>query len=101
MTIDAFWVTALVSVIIPVLVGLLTKATAATWIQDVTNMVLTGIVALVATATQIDGVAVISWVTFREWVVALAISIAMYLKVWKPVDINQRTLPAIGLGAAA
>jgi uncharacterized membrane protein len=101
MTIDAFLVTVLLSLVIPVLVSALTKAAAPDWVKDVANLILTGVAALITTATQVDGTAVISWVTFREWALALAISIAMYVKVWKAVGLNDRMLPNIGLGKAA
>jgi hypothetical protein len=95
---DAFVVSAILSVIIPVLTGLLTKVTAAPAVKQVVTIVLAAVASLLATNTVQDGTAVISKETGMLWAMNLAIAITSYLGIYKPHDLDAKANPEFGIG---
>ncbi len=95
---DAFAVTALVSLVIPVLTGLLTKVSAPTALKQVFTIFLAAVNTLVVTSTLQDGTAVISKETGLLWAVSTAIAITSYLGIYKPHALDAKTNPEFGLG---
>lgn len=95
---DAFTVTALISLVIPVLTGLVTKVTAAPAVKQVVTIVLAAVNTLVVNATLADGTAVISKETGLLWAVSTGIAITSYLGLYKPHDANTKLSPQSGIG---
>ena len=92
------FVTFLVTLLLPVLVALVTKAVASDRLRAVILLVLTAITTLIGEAIVDDGSAIISKDTFMKWVMATLIAVASYLGFWKPVaNINAKAAPAVGL----
>lgn len=109
---DALTVSTLISFIIPVLTGVLTKATLATAWKGVITLVLNGVAAFVTSATLVDGTATITQQAIVQWALGMAISVAMYTGIYKKAGITSSTYtpsgtdvavpgklaPAVGLG---
>lgn len=82
-------VTFLVSVAIPILVGIVTKASTSSGVKGVLTLVLNAANALIVQATVADGTAVFSKETFVNWFMALVVSIALYKGVYKPAGVTS------------
>lgn len=98
LTLSAFVVLVLVSFLIPVAVGLITKSTASATVKQVVLLVLSAVTGLVTTATQADGTAVISLTSVQYALLALGIAITSYLGIYKPHDTNAKLAPNAGIG---
>ena len=79
----------IVAVIIPILVGLLTKATWSGTVKGLLALVLNFVNAAVIAATLADGHAAWSQVTLRETLVGFVISVAMYLGVYQQANLTS------------
>ena len=99
-TIDAIFVTTVIGVLIPVLVGLLTKLKASSTLKAVLNIVLGAIQSLIVSSMIDGGGALISKNTFILWVLSLIVSVASYVGVYKPTGISSKLFPNSGLGSA-
>jgi hypothetical protein len=88
---SATTVTVLVSVIIPIITGLLTKITTPPWVKSVVTIVLNAVNALVTTAVLADGTAVLSQGTLVTFIMGVVISVAAYAGVYKPANITSST----------
>ena len=102
-TLSPFTVQIIASVLIPILTGLLTRVTLSSGVKGLITLVLNAIAALVITATVADGTAVISQVTFQQWALGLAISIATYVGVYRPAGVTSsdpagKLAPQRGIG---
>lgn len=95
---DAFTVTALVSLVIPVLTGLLTKFNAPTALKQALTIFLAAVNTLIVDATVGDGGAIITKENGLLWAVSTAIAIFSYLGLYKPHDANAKLSPDSGLG---
>ena len=97
-TVSALLTTMLVSVVLPALVGLLTKVSAPTWVKQVVSAALSAATGLITTATQSDGSAVISKTALTLALISFAASQVAYLSTYKPHDANSKLAPQAGLG---
>lgn len=95
---DAFTVTALVSLIIPVLTGFLTKLNAPTTLKQAITIVLAAVNTLIVDATVGDGGAIITKENGLLWAVSTAIAVFSYLGYYKPHEANAKLNPDKGLG---
>ena len=91
-------VTMLVGLIIPIVVGIITKSAARPQVKQVVTIVLAGITALITSSTLADGSAVFSIETLLLAGFTWLVSIASYLGVYRPLNLNDHTLPDSGLG---
>lgn len=80
-----------ISLLIPIVNGLLTKYTLPSSVKAVATIVLNAVAALVLTATQADGTAVISNTALLTFVYGTTISIVSYLGLYKPVGLTSST----------
>lgn len=87
--ISALSVQILISLFVPIAVGLLTKITTTSAVKVILTMVLNAVQALIVQATMADGQAVIDKATFIAWVIALVVSIATYLGIYKPLNVTS------------
>lgn len=96
-------VTAVVSVLIPLLNGLLTKYTFKG--KGLLTLLLTLVLAGVMNAVTVDGDAVFSVSTLTTWVYSATIAVLTYYQVYKPLNITSnlggRLSPGSGIGPAA
>jgi hypothetical protein len=88
-TLSALSVSLLLGLLIPVVTGLLTKYSTSSGLKGLVTLVLNATQALVVSATVADGTAVISKETFVTFCLSLAISIATYAGVYKPLNITS------------
>lgn len=98
LTLTPFTVIVISSLVIPVLTGLVTKASASAKLKASVALVLSLVAAAINTATQSNGVAVLSQALIQNTVLTVAVQLAMYLGVYKPVaNLNEKTAPDKGL----
>lgn len=99
---SALTVTLLVSLVIPVVTGLLTKASLSSGIKGLITLVLNAVNALIVGATLADGTAAFSQETLVVFLFGLAISVATYVGVYKPLNVTSNEggllAPAHGIG---
>lgn len=95
---DPMLVTFVVAVLLPLLVGIVTKANAPTALKQVVSIAASIATGLVVTATQVDGVAVISKQAAFYAFVAFAVQTATYLGIYKPQNANANLAPSLGVG---
>lgn len=93
----------IITLLLPVLVALATKASADERVKAVVLLLLTAITQLVTSAVTDTGTAVISSDTFMSWILSTLIAVAMYVGVYKPaIKLNEKklVLPTKGLGGS-
>jgi hypothetical protein len=95
---NAFTVSAILSLIIPVLTGLATKITAPPAVKQILTIVLSGVAAVISQNVVGDGSSVITKEVGLLWAMNLAIAITSYLGIYKPNDLNSNLAPNSGLG---
>jgi len=98
LTLSPLTVTLVVSLIIPIIVGLLTKAQASAWLKGLVNIFTAGVAALITANLDANGAAVLTQQTLTSWILATAVSTATYLGIYQAVDLNQKTAPTKGIG---
>ena len=84
LTLDAQLVLILSGTILPFLVGLITKAHAASWLKAVLLAVLSILTGILTVSTQMDGTAVLSKDTVIAAVLAWLVAGTAYARLWKP-----------------
>lgn len=99
MKLDAYTVTIILSVIIPIATGLLTKAHAHPLLKGAVSLTLAAATGLVSTAVGSGGGAVISQEALRMAALAWVIQLATYLGIYQPAGLNDHLSPGTGLGA--
>lgn len=82
-------VTIIVSLLIPLINGFLTKASTPTAVKAIGTIVLNSIWALFANGVLVDGSATFSTATLYTAILGSVISIAMYAGVYKPVNVTS------------
>lgn len=85
--ISALAVTLVISLIIPFVNGLITKADSK--VKGLVTIVLNAVSALVVTATMADGTAIISKETFITAAIGAVVSVGTYLQVYKPLGVTS------------
>jgi hypothetical protein len=92
-------VSVLLTLAVPVLTAVVTKAAAPAKVKAVVSIVLAAVATLVSSAVDGTGQAVLSGPMFTDWLVTTAVAVASYLGFYKPVlSINDRLIPRFGLG---
>lgn len=97
------WV-ALQSFVVPLIVGIVTKATASSPLKAVVNIVVNALGSLLGSVVVLNDVATISTATLGLWAMSTIGAIALHYGIWKPVGAtgsNPRTnilAPGSGLG---
>lgn len=86
---DALTVSLVISLGIPILVGLLTKSSLGGGAKGLIMVILVAVDALVTQSVVPGGAAVISKETFVLWAQSLAVSVAMYKGLYKPLGVSS------------
>lgn len=101
-TLSPITVQIIVSMLIPIAIGLITKATLSSGVKTVLLLIANSVAALVIAATTEDGGAVITQATFFQWAIGLVIAIATYAGVYVPWKLTSRAdgilAPNFGIG---
>ena len=96
------WVSFILTLLLPVLVALVTKASVSDRVRAVLLMILVAVNVLITNAITDTGTAVFSKEMFLEWLINLAVAVFAYLGFWKPVtQVNARAMPEVGIGPPA
>lgn len=82
-------VTIIVSLLIPLVNGLITKTTTNAGVKAIITIVLNAVSALITTGLLADGTAAFSSTTLFTWLVGTIISIASYVGLWKPMTLTS------------
>lgn len=98
MELSAELVLVLVSVAIPVLTGLITKADAKPTVKQVVTITLAAVNAVVVANVAEDGSAVLTNSVLLDAGVSWAIAVTSYLGIYKPHDSNDHLAATKGLG---
>lgn len=88
-TVTAPWVTLIVTALIPILNGILTKPTTAAGVKAVGTIVLNGVYSLIINGMVSDGGAVFSTETLYTFVFGMVISITGYYGLYKPINVTS------------
>lgn len=96
-------VTLVISLIVPIATGLVTKYTLPAAAKAVIMVVLDGAVALITQAVMLpDGTAVINTQALLAFILAVVVSVGTYLGVYVPVKLSNRPdgvlAPTLGVG---
>lgn len=98
-TLSTAAVSFILTLAIPVITALVTKADAPDRVKAVVTILLAAVVTLITRSVDDTGQAVLSGPTFYAWLQTTAVAVASYLGFYKPVtQINDRMLPRLGLG---
>lgn len=103
-TVNATLTMLLVGTLIPILVGLITKANAPAAVKSICMIVLSAIGAAFVVSTQADGTAVFSKETIVATLNTIVQAVATYYGVWKPSGVSGKVINAtarFGLGGSA
>jgi formate-dependent nitrite reductase membrane component NrfD len=90
--------TVLTGILLPIVVGLVTKASASNRFQAIVGIVVAAVGALVLRATTVDGAGVLDKALVLDIALVYIPQIASYLGVWKQFALNEKTAPNAGLG---
>lgn len=88
----------IVGVLLPFVVGLITKASASDRFQAVVGIVVAAVGAIVVRATTVDGAGVLDKALFLDVFLVYGPQLLMYLGVYKKFEINSKLAPNSGLG---
>lgn len=101
-TLSPITVQIIVSMLIPIVIGLLTKSTLPGSVKAVGLLIANSVAALIIAATVDGGGAVISQTTFFQWAIGLAIAVASYFGVYEPMRLTSKPdgvlAPNVGIG---
>lgn len=99
---SAYTVQVIVSFFIPLVTGLLTKATLPRVVKGLITLFLTAVSALITMATQSDGTALVSQATFLSWALGFAVAVTSYLGIHQPANLTSnpggKLAPDVGIG---
>jgi hypothetical protein len=85
------------SLFIPLVVGIITKYNAPALVKFIVNAVISTGASLINTSINESGVAVIGKASAVTALYTIVISTLTYLSLYKPLDINAKLLPEVGV----
>lgn len=93
----------ILSIVIPLVVGIISKASLASGVKAVIMLVLNALNAFIVTAVVVDGSAVFTKTAFMNFVLGVVVSVATYFGVYKPVGLSSHGAlgPDVGIGPKA
>lgn len=94
---DALTVSLLISLVIPVVTGFVTKATLSSAWKGVITLVLNGLAAFITASILVDGSAQFTQQAISQWAIGMGVSVAMYTGVYKKAGItSSEFIPHVG-----
>lgn len=100
MTISAVAVTLLISTILPVLVGLVTKLDASSKLKGAILLVLNAVQGLIVASQVSGGGASFTIDALILFVAGVAVSLMAYYGLYKPNDVSAKLAPNFGVGGS-
>lgn len=100
-TLDPTTVVMITALVVPILVGLLTKLNAPSGLKSFVMLLVSALSTLLAQAMTEDGYAVVSQDMFKAWIVTTVTAVATYYGVYKPLGVSSSLVPSKGLGASS
>jgi hypothetical protein len=82
-------VTLIVSLLIPLINGIITTAKTASWVKGVITIVLNAASALITTGLLVDGTSAFSTTALYTAVLGTIISVVSYFNLWKPLNASS------------
>lgn len=107
LTVDSTTWSLLQGLAVPLLVGLVTRASATSRVKVLVQLLINALGALFAAFYVLDGVAVLSSSTFVNWMISTVTTIALHYGLWKPIGVTGSSpsvgvlLPDVGIGSPA
>lgn len=98
LTLSAFTVVIITSLLIPLATGLVTKLAASATVKQIVTAAISAVVGIVTVSTQADGTAVVSLATLQYALLSFAIAVVGYLGLYQPHNTNAKLAPNVGLG---
>lgn len=99
-TISAPIVTFIVAALIPLLNGLLTRATTSSGVKGLLTLVLTLVSSLITTGVVADGTAVFGGQMFLTWALGFVVAVTSYLGVYRPMGVTSSAIDVNGVEVA-
>jgi hypothetical protein len=93
LTLDAVTVTIVVSAVLPILTGLITRITLPSWAKGLITLLLNAITALIVANRASDGSATFSKDTLILAAVGFVVSVATYAGILKPAGVSSSSSP--------
>jgi hypothetical protein len=90
---DPFTVSIILGFIIPIVNGILTKASTPAWVKGVVTLFLSAVSGLLTVGLTDNGGAVFSQATLKSAVLAFGIAVASYYSVWRPFGLTSTPTP--------
>lgn len=97
-TLSAMLVLLIVTMVLPALTAAITKSSASAGVKQFVTALLSAASGFLITATQLDGTAVLSKESAVLALSAFILAQATYWGFWRPHAINDKVVPAVGLG---
>lgn len=98
MTLSSAMVAVLLGLVLPVVVGFMTKANASDKVKIGVGIIVAGVASTVQNAVVADGSAFISAEMALNFVLVYGSQLLSYLGIWKPVRLNEKVAPDKGIG---
>ena len=98
MTLDATVVAIVLGLVLPFVVGLMTKLGASKAVKATVGIVVAGIAATIQNALKDDGTAFISSEMFLNFVLVYGTQLLSYHGLWSNFSVNEKTAPDKGIG---
>lgn len=98
MTLSATAVAIALGLVLPFVVGLLTKLQASTSVKTAVGIIVAGVAATIQNAVSADGSAFISSEMFINFALVYGAQLLSYMGLWSNYGINQKTAPNKGIG---
>lgn len=92
------WVSVIVGLVLPLVVGLLVKYNASKGVKVVVGILVSGVAAVLQQAIANGGDAVLTTETLRVFALTYGVQVLTYLGIYGPLDTNAKLLPAKGIG---
>jgi len=92
----AYWLTLVATVLLPILVGLVTKVSTSSTVKAVLLLVLSAVTSVVSNLLAVDGATDVGPMV-TDAVVTFVVAVALYFGLWKPTEVTakaQNTLVA-------
>lgn len=89
LSLDPFMVTIIFGLLIPIVNGIVTKASTPSGVKAILTIILSAVAALINNAATEGGGAVISEQTLKSWGLQLIVSITMYAGLYKPLGVSS------------
>ena len=100
MEVNSLLVVFITGTALPLIVSIVTKSDGSKGLKQAVTAAGSAVTAALATATTMDGTAIISTETLASALIAWVSAMAAYNGLYKPNSVNEKVLPGFGLGTS-